>query len=179
MIVAMGRNLEIGNNGTLPWIGKFKKEFEYFVETTNLIPEKLRNQEVKNAYLSGKPSPNEGLLDYSNHKYAIVSKTFKVPESMKSESVERFDRISDAVKWIESDQIINDIWIIGGTGIYSECLKDKLCSKLYITRIDSDFKANRFFPDFDLVNLYYEKISESQPVNENGTSYIFQVWSRK
>ena len=175
----MGKNLEIGNNGTLPWIGKFKKEFQYFIDTTNYIPDGVKNESLKNAYLSGKPSPNEGLLDHSNHKYAIVSKTFEIPESMKSESVERFYNISDAVQWIESDPTINDLWIIGGTGIYSECLKNKICSKLYITRIDSDFKADRFFPNFDLVNFYYEKISESQPVYENGINYVFQVWSRK
>lgn len=79
--------------------------------------------------------------------------------------------ITDLKKFLNSN---NDVWIIGGTALFNETLD--LADELYITRIDSDFNCDSFFPKFENKFTLAEK---SQNLTENNLTFHFEKWLRK
>ncbi|HLB66591.1 MAG TPA: dihydrofolate reductase [Candidatus Saccharimonadales bacterium] len=51
-----------------------------------------------------------------------------------------------------------------------------LINELYITLLEDDFHCTKFFPEYEQA---FEKISQSEPITENGITFRFTVWKRK
>ncbi|HEU0266275.1 MAG TPA: dihydrofolate reductase [Candidatus Saccharimonadaceae bacterium] len=66
-----------------------------------------------------------------------------------------------------------DIWNIGGPGLLSTTL-DAL-DEVYITQLEGSYGTTKFLPEF---RSKFHKISESDPITENGITYRYQVWAR-
>eukprot|EP00731_Ephydatia_muelleri_P017823 Em0010g921a len=60
-----------------------------------------------------------------------------------------FASVTEAVVTLSDDPAIESIYIFGGSGIYSECIKSPLCNKIYYTDIEGTFEADAFFPPID------------------------------
>ncbi len=52
--------------------------------------------------------------------------------------------LSEALKALPSS--IGDIFVIGGSGLYTEAVSHPKCNRIMLTRIEPDFECDRFFP---------------------------------
>lgn len=66
-----------------------------------------------------------------------------------------------------------DTWVIGGGQIFKEAMP--YATHLYITKVEGDYGANIFFPEFE---QYFRRIDNNQPQTENGITFSFQLWQR-
>lgn len=76
---------------------------------------------------------------------------------------------------------IENIWIVGGSGVYKEAMESEYCNRLYITRIKSEFECDAFFPTID-ENLF-KLIENDEDVpkevqTENGIDYIYTIYEK-
>ncbi|HET8590070.1 MAG TPA: dihydrofolate reductase [Nakamurella sp.] len=60
---------------------------------------------------------------------------------------------------------------IGGAGLFHSTLQ--LADELVLTRIRADFHCTKFFPEFEHA---FRCVSQSEPVTENGTEFVFETW---
>ncbi|KAF0041380.1 hypothetical protein F2P81_007278 [Scophthalmus maximus] len=78
--------------------------------------------------------------------------------------------------------MIETIWIVGGTQVYKEALGHPWCDLVYLTNIMAEFDCDVFFPEFDR-GLF--KLQERFPhvpsdiQEENGIQYKFQVFKKE
>lgn len=90
-----------------------------------------------------------------------------------------FKVVADAREYlIEAQKRNEDVWVIGGPGLFATTLD--LADELYLTLIDQDFNCTKFFPeyqnDFELAGQSDEKHDEQI---ENGIKFRFTTWRRK
>lgn len=153
IVVACCKNKGIGFKNALPW--RLKKELNYFKYLT-----KGNNNAVimgKNTCLSiKKPLPKR-----SNF---VLSSTLK-------ENYNNFNVIRN-IDDIPMDNY-NNIWVIGGEGIYNSLIEDERVCSIFFTQIENNFKCDTFFPD---IPNDYKKIYKSKYHNENRCKYSFQLY---
>ena len=68
------------------------------------------------------------------------------------------------------------MFIIGGEQVYREFLP--YCDKVYVTKIDAIFPAEKYFPNLD-EDPQWELAYESEPVTEKGLTYRFTEYTRR
>jgi dihydrofolate reductase len=83
-----------------------------------------------------------------------------------------FVQIPDANMFL--DEHANElVWVIGGAALFAATLTRG--EQLYLTRIDSDFRCTKFFPDFsDRFHLSTDEGTHT----ENGITFHFEIWRR-
>ena len=92
----------------------------------------------------------------------------------------RKDREAVPGVWVVHDaddyfkKLTNDVWVAGGSEIYKIALQ--YATHLYITKVDGDFGADTFFPEF---KNDFKLIHEDDPINENDITFRYQIWERK
>ncbi|KAM7396435.1 hypothetical protein PAMP_019472 [Pampus punctatissimus] len=78
--------------------------------------------------------------------------------------------------------LIETIWIVGGTHVYQDALKHPWCDLVYLTDVMADFDCDVFFPEFDR-GLF--KVQERFPgvpsgiQEENDIKYKCQVFKKE
>jgi len=85
-----------------------------------------------------------------------------------------------ALHWINApDRIgtVGQIWIIGGAGVYNECMKMPECQEIYCTSIDQDFECDVFWNGVDKSNFVLDE-DYSLYQEEKGVTYCLQRWIR-
>lgn len=148
IIVAIGKNNEIGKNNKLLW--HIPEDLKKFKKTT------LGKTVVmgRNTYESiGNPLPN---------RYNIVlTKNLKSFPNNFNEKLEICDDFSKIVeKYKNSDE---EVFIIGGAQVYKKSLELEIIEKLYISYIDfSDNEADVYFPEID--HNVWKKVEEEEYV---------------
>lgn len=131
IIVAMGKNGEIGCCGRLPW--SLPRDMRHFRELTE-----------GNAVLMGRKT-YESIPKFplKNRLNIIVSKSIKEVEGGFV-----FDDITGAIN-LAKRQGYDRLFVIGGSSIYERMLP--LCDKIFQTKVYGEFPmANVFFPKIDL-----------------------------
>ena len=174
-IVAVCRGNGIGVNNTLPW--RLKNEMAYFTRITKTTVDSSKINAVVMGRktwesIPSKFSPLPGRLN------VVLSRSMaNVPE--KADLL--FSSLPSAISSLKENSKIESIFIIGGSQVYDEALKNDLCDRIYITRIDADFECDAFFPEFD--QSKFIEIQDEQVPNgiqeENGLNYTFHVYEKK
>lgn len=173
VIAAISKNGGIGYKGNLPW--RLKKEMEYFSTMTTQVSREGTQSAVimgRNTWQSipDKYRPLKGRLN------VVISKTLSsVPEG-----VLLYPNLTEAISVLHLNDNIDKLWVIGGSGLYSEAVKDKNCKSLYLTKIHQEFVCDSFFPDFDSKE-FQETNEPNVPKGiqeENGIKYEFKVFKR-
>lgn len=86
--------------------------------------------------------------------------------------VESLDELFAQIKKYNKD----DVFIIGGAMMYHTMLP--YCDRVYLTKVQADGKAEVFFDNLD--NLpNWELTEESEPVEDNGFTVKFTVYTNK
>ena len=159
MIVATGRNNEIGRNNELMW--HLPDDFRWFVKQTkhktivmgrntmDSLGNPLKNR--RNIVLSSK---NTDIIDGFEHFTDLESVFSALPEQEE------------------------ELMIIGGAQLYRYALK--FADRLYITRVDAAFDdADTFFPVLDSAQweLTYKEVHEIDETHQYG--FEFQILERR
>ncbi|XP_064650302.1 dihydrofolate reductase-like isoform X2 [Lineus longissimus] len=172
VMVAVCRNRGIGYKGELPW-PHFKSDYEYLTATVN------RCQPGKqNAIICGRHTwfdTGDGKNNTARYNIVISKTLSQAPEG----SNYLVPSLHDALVHASNLDYIENIWIFGGEGVYEGAIKHPMCQKIYITRIEADFEADRFFPEFE---NDYELTDDPAGVLtqvERGVTVKFEVYQRK
>ncbi|KAH8369457.1 hypothetical protein KR009_011274 [Drosophila setifemur] len=141
LIVAVCENQGIGFNGDLPW--HLKSELKYFSRTTKLKSDPGKRNAVimgRKTYF-GVPESKRPLPERQN---IVLSSTLQ-PKDL-PEDVVICPSLEAAMQRLESENQVENVWIVGGSGVYAEAMASPRCHRLYITRIQKQFKCDTFFP---------------------------------
>lgn len=155
LVVAMGKNREIGLNNQMPW--KLSEDLKNFKKTT-MGHHVLMGRKTFESI--GKPLPGRTNLILSRNK------KFQAPGCITVTSLD------EAIK-IAKDHGENELMVIGGAQIYKESLSK--AQRIYLSKIDYSGSADAFFPEFN--ELDWRVISEIKHLNDS-IPWIFKVIER-
>lgn len=162
-IVAVDRRLGIGrDNGLLVHI---PGDLKYFREKTKGKCVVMGRKTLE-SLPGGRPLPGR------DHIILTRDENFVCPEREGAKCRICRSR-EEALDIISKDYSDDDVFLCGGASIYEEFFDD--CDRYYVTHIDGDFDADRFFPP--LTGL--EEVSRSEDIEENGYTYRFCVYERR
>lgn len=184
LIVAYCKNRGIGYNGALPWC--FKSDMKHFTKLT------IGGSEERNAVVMGrntlssipfKKFPLIGRDNYCLSRMETSDIMINYKQFIKDKNITNncdnvffFNNPINMINTIESKDIYNKVWIIGGESIYKYFLMNDMLDNLYITYIHQDYLCDRFFPDIEEFNNY--KIVERSYNFEKNVLLEFQKYSR-
>lgn len=173
VIAAVSKNGGIGYKGDLPW--RLKKEMAYF----NRMTTQVNREGVQNAVIMGRntwQSIPDKFKPLKGRVNVVISNTL----SSMPEGILLYSNLTESIKALYSNDYIDKIWVIGGSRLYNEALKDKNCRYVYLTKIDQEYLCDTFFPDFAVEE--FEEINESNVPKgiqeESGIKYEFKVFKR-
>ncbi|MDA3797636.1 MAG: dihydrofolate reductase [Kiritimatiellae bacterium] len=90
-------------------------------------------------------------------------------ESFKDDRLVICHSVEETLK--ELEKYDNDkIFIIGGETIYKQFLP--YCDELYVTKVQNKKKADKFFPNIDIMNEW-KQVEESEEKEYNNIKYVF------
>lgn len=162
IIVATDAKNGIGLNGGLPW--KFANEMNYFRKITTASENGKQNAVImgrktwESIPQKFKPLPNRLniIISRSNLNHTHV-----------------FQSLNKALEYLEYYENVNDIFFVGGSGIYKEVINNKLYDGVYLTKIHRVYKCDTFFPELKNVTLESSEIKE-----ENNTQLEYQYYKK-
>ena len=76
-----------------------------------------------------------------------------------------------------SETNCNEVFVIGGGEIYKWAID--IADKIYITRVNSNFDADTFFPAIDESKWKLTSNKDFDTDEKHAYAYSFQVWERK
>lgn len=162
MIVAYGKNWEIGLNNQMLWhISEDFKNFKTITSGHHILMGRKTFESI------GKPLPNRTSLVLSNSGFEY-------------EGVHTFNEIQKAFDFArESGE--EELFIIGGANIYKTLFP--YVDKMYLSEVDYEGEADAFlnpidFSTWDLVEeKSYDEIIENG--NVKSPAWSFKVWIKK
>jgi dihydrofolate reductase len=146
IIVAQGRSGQIGDNNRLLW--KIKDDMQNFRRLTtghHILMGRSTFESI------GKPLPNRtNMIITRNANFNV-------------EGCLIFDCSYKAIDFAKNNNEI-ELFVCGGSLIYDFFIKNDLVDRIYLTNVDYNGKADKFFP-----NLDYDKwkIAEKIPFEKN------------
>jgi len=149
IIVAVGKNREIGKNNALLW--NIPEDLKHFKEITTghaiIMGERT-------FYSIGRALPNRLNIVLSQNP------------DLKIDGVTVCGSIAQAVE--AGGKYSDEIFVIGGGMVYAQTIG--LADKLYLTLVDKSFEADVFFPDY---SEFDKIVTESEQFESNGLKYTF------
>jgi dihydrofolate reductase len=150
-VVAIDDNRGIADNKGIPW--DLPTDRKYFRD-------KVRDKNILMGY-----GTYREISPFSHTKSNLVATSRSFPET-------GFISVKNAHKYLQKSQ--EDIWVIGGAGLFAN-VWNKI-EILYLTKVEGDFNCTKFLPeyehDFDLTEQY-------PPIKENSITFHYEVWTRK
>jgi len=159
IIVAIGKNNEIGKDNKMPW--HLKEDLQYFKKIT-----------MDKTIIMGRKTFESLPYVLHNRKHVVITRNMNF--SFDHENVEIAHDIDEILIGYKNSDKLH--FVIGGGDIYTKALP--LCDYLYITQVDSEFEANIYFPDicyegFELISRSDVVLDESSKVK-----FWFEVYKR-
>ena len=178
LIVAVCQENGIGKDGNLPW--RIKSELAYFAKMTKSVS----NFSKQNAVLMGRktwesiPSRIKALKNRVN----IVLTRQEKSKISEDKNVLVCDSLQNAFNVVEEmvDKI-ETCWVIGGSSVYEEAMKNPRLDRIYITNIMKDYECDTFFPF--LATEDWEEVGDEmvpkEVQEEDGVMFQYMVFARK
>lgn len=160
IIVAVDSNWGIGCDGNL--LQHIPEDMKFFKEKT-----------IGNVVVMGRETFESlpGKNPLNNRVNIVLSRN----NSFKDDRLIICKSIEETFK--ELEKYNNDeIFIIGGETIYKQFLP--YCDELYITKIKNEYKADRFFPNVDIMENW-ELVEASEVKEYKDIKYIFSRYLKK
>ena len=160
IIVAVDSNWGIGCDGNL--LQHIPEDMKFFKEKT-----------IGNVVVMGRETFES--LPGKNPLNGRVNIVLSRNNSFKDDRLTICKSIEETFK--ELEKYNNDeIFIIGGETIYKQFLP--YCDELYITKIKNKYKADRFFPNVDIMENW-ELVEASEVKEYKDIKYIFSRYLKK
>jgi dihydrofolate reductase len=161
LIAAMDQENGIGKNGDIPWY----------------LPEDLQNFQYlttgngRNAVIMGRVTWESIPKKYRPLKNRL---NIVITRQQLKDCDYTFMNLDVALKYLDKNEKIDEVFIIGGQGLYQEGIEHQDCNKLYLTHLDKTFGCDRFFPDVDTNKFVLTK--ESMTYIREDIKYKFVVY---
>ena len=154
LIACVGKNNELGNKGGLCF--HIKEDMQFFKNTT-----------MGHGVIMGDRT-------FFSLPKALPGRTNYVlthhPENFPSDLPENVVLVTDMDGFIDEHlDSETEIFVIGGGFVYKEFLP--LCKNLYLTEVDSEAKADTYFPEFDK-SLYTKTIIQEGSNDDLNYSFV-------
>lgn len=146
----------IGKNNTLPW--KHPEDMRYFQKITS----QTDDPEKQNAVIMGRltfKSMNKRPL--KNRVNLIIGKGY-------------LTSFQSALENASQNEMIEKIFIIGGSRLYQEAIEHPNCEKLHITTINKEYDCDTFFEILPAIMKKFKLVSQN--VSNNGI-LVFSEYS--
>jgi dihydrofolate reductase len=150
LIAAVDSRLGIATESGIPW--HLPGDIAYFREKTSV-----------GTILMGRGTYDELAAPFHNRENFVLTSSQKHLRP-------GFERVADVAAFFEAHGG-EDIWVIGGAGVFSLTLSR--ADQLLLTRVTGDFHCTKFFPPFE---GDFVRISRSDEHEENRTRYRFETW---
>lgn len=157
IIVAVGKNLEIGKDNQLLW--HISEDLKYFKKNTSGKTIVMGHNTWKS--LPFKPLPNRKNIVLSRQK------------DLQIEGVTIVHSIEDLKKLLITNE---ETFIMGGATIYKYFIN--IANKMYITRVNQVFEADTFFPEIEKEIWKKSKQSEWFTDEKSNLKYCFEIYIR-
>lgn len=133
VILATSTNHVLGHNCSIPWLGKFPKDLQYFKKITSFSP----CSSYKNIVIMGRKTW-ESLPDTKlpNRIPIVISQTLHSSPNYYLAS--SFDHAINLTKKITHYKV----WVIGGKSIYTMAFNHNLCGDIYHTIIPEIYSGD-------------------------------------
>ncbi|MDD2216611.1 MAG: dihydrofolate reductase [Eubacteriales bacterium] len=157
-IVVVDKNWAIGKNGSL--LIHLPGDLKHFKEKTRgkVV---VMGRSTLESLPGGKPLPDRTNIVLSRNPYYKADCTVCCSQDSLLRELEQYDT--------------DDVYIIGGEQIYRCFLP--YCDTAYITKIDTEFKADRFFENLDKRDNW-KLVNKGEPKYEQGVYYSFTEYKR-
>lgn len=179
LIAAACRGLGIGKDGALPW--NLPTEFQFFMDSVTRVSKPGK----KNLMVWGKLcwySQPQNTFPLTNVLHVVLSKTLETPPEHAHFLSKDFDSAVVLASQTPLSDIVETIWVVGGTQVYKDGMMHPWCDLIYLTDVMATFDCDVFFPEFDR-NLFQlqDKFPgvPSEIQKENGIPFKFQVFKKK
>lgn len=158
ILVAMAKNRVIGRDNRLPWhLPADLKHFKFLTMGQTIVMGRKTYESI------GKPLPGRANV-------VITRQTdYEIPGAVVVNSLEDALLVCEETSTIDTEN-----FIIGGEKLYQQTIK--ICQRMYITEIQSNFDGDVFFPQFDPGD--WEEMQRDKHVDGN-LEYHFVVLDRK
>lgn len=159
LIVAIDDKNGIGKNGKMPW--DVPADLKRFKELTLNHPVIMGRKTFESI---GRVLPGRTNIVVTGDLGFKIKDLASQGQALRSYVVNSLENaIEQAKKAIGSDEV----FIVGGGQVFREAIN--IADKLYITKIEGDYDADTFFPDYSEFNkIVYEEKGES-----NGYKFKF------
>ena len=163
MIVAYGKNWEIGLNNQMLWhISEDFKNFKTITSGHHILMGRKTFESI------GKPLPNRTSLVLSNSGF-------------EHEGVHTFNDVQEAFNFARSSGE-EELFIIGGANIYETLFP--YVDKMYLSEVDFEGEADAYLKEIDFSTWDLQEQKEYHKIkDENGKllspAWKFKVWTKK
>ncbi|XP_061678718.1 zgc:153031 [Syngnathoides biaculeatus] len=179
VIAAVCKNRGIGKNGTLPW--NLPSEFQYFLCSVTRVSKPGKFNMLVWGKLCWYSNP-QSMFPMANTLHAVLSKTMEsVPDHAHFVCQDLESALLLAAKHPLAD-LIETIWVVGGTRVYKAALEHSWCDLVFLTDIMAEFECDVFFPEMDAQVFKKQERFPGVPSGiqeENGIKYEFQVFKKE
>lgn len=155
LIVAMGRNREIGKDNKLLW--NIKEDLRWFKMHTIYKPVIMGRRTYESI---GKPLPDRLNIILSRDRH------YQPYEGV----VVRYC-VGDIIREFGAEP---ELMVIGGAMIYKQFLP--YATRLYLTEIDQEYEADTYFPDVDLTG--WSRFFYREGIEDTEIKYKFSIYKR-
>lgn len=158
IVVAMGKNREIGKDNQLLW--HLPKDLKHFKDITSGHPIIMGRKTYESI---GKPLPNRTNIVISRKKDWF------------EEGILIVGSIKEALKFAQ--KIDENVFIIGGGNIYEQTMD--LTDRIEVTLVDAELDADTYFPEMS--EKIWQKTDEvcHEKDEKNQFDFCFQTFERK
>jgi dihydrofolate reductase len=157
IIVAIGKNYEIGKQNQLLW--HLSDDLKHFKQITSGKPVIMGQNTWFSLPRRPLPQRRNIVLTYDKKEF------FEGAEAMFS-----IDKVMNTISFED------EVFVIGGAMVYKQFMP--LASKLYITHVDSAFDADTWFPVISPKEWKLSEKSEQFKDEVSGLSYCFAEYQR-
>lgn len=137
LVVAVDRNFGIGKDGKLPW--RFKNEMKFFKKITS----ETTDHDKQNLVIMGRTtweSIPEKFRPLPGRKNAVLTSQ----SDYRAIGANIYHSLNEALESV--DETTEKIFIIGGAKVFNEAISTPDLTGIYLTKIDSVFDCDTFFP---------------------------------
>lgn len=159
IIAAVAKNGVIGANGAIPWslpedMHRFR---ELTVGNTVIMGNNTKNS-LNNTILPNRRNVVVSTRNFVNRAYNRDSRNFNY-----------YTSIEDAI----ANNILSDIYIIGGSQIYS--IAEQYANRMELTLVDLEPEGDTFFPE---LKYKWNEISRENHVSKTGIRFSYVTLER-
>ena len=172
LIVCTDKNFGIGKNNTLPW--NYSIDLEFFKNSTISNNSKKINIVImgNNTYKSI-PETRRPLKHRLNIVLTKNKELYNYNEDLNilDTKLVYFNDLISILHYVDKNKkYINDVWVCGGSNIYTQFLELHIVNNIYLTSIiNSNFDCDTFFPKKYL--KYFQPVDRKVEYDYNKNSY--------